>query len=264
MSERESSIAHKVSVLVKESLLRSSIADHVVNDKEEGSLVRLTFALQGQGTDQWILTVSEMSEDKCLVTITDQKDTVLVSKIVSYSELVSKQANGREPEQFTPLDWTHIRGQVLTQLGMTDRVPTGTATTTTTEPEPTRASDMRQKGVTRPGDMPQFDDEYEVSRQNNPLGPLPGINLPSGRRSGYGDTDLYPLGQRGIFTGPNIGPNIGTGTGKGNGMIFPLQRDDPNQQEGNRGPDFMPGAKYDPPFGQGPSFGQGGSSFPPL
>lgn len=259
MSERECSVAKKIGVLTSESLVRSGVVDSVLDDpsvKQDGPL--FVSKLKVKDDEHWILSVSEIDNnqgDKCLLSIINNSDVVLLSKIVSYSQLVGSQLLNKPIDQLSPLDWPNIRANVLSRLDIVDK---DTPPTRTTVLKPTRASDARNKGSTRPGDMPQFDDEYEVINNrfrlgNDTRGPLPGINLPADMRPGYGDSDLYPLGQKSLFNNQ----------GGGNGMIFPLRRDDPNQQEQNRGPDFMPGAKYDPPFGQGPSFGQG-SSFPPL
>ncbi|CCK72063.1 Fub1p KNAG_0I02780 [Huiozyma naganishii CBS 8797] len=119
----------------------------------------------------------------------------------------------------------------------------------------------------RPADMPGFDDEYEV---NGPRGgaahrdQFPGLSLGPTRSGGYGDVDLYPMGLRQPF-GPGVGP---TAPGQG-GMIFDpfgsnRERDMMAEDQQNRGPGWMPGAKFDEPYGGSGStrFGGGSTGFP--
>lgn len=104
----------------------------------------------------------------------------------------------------------------------------------------------RRPGRPMPDPMPGFEDEHEIQRP--PRGMQPG-GFPR-----YGDRDLYPQG-----LGPNdpmrggIGPGIGGPMG-GGGMHPTF--DDPlfagqGQRGGGFDPQAPPGARFDPPFGQG-------------
>lgn len=98
-----------------------------------------------------------------------------------------------------------------------------------------------------PDPMPGFEDEYEVNR------PPRGMGQPGGGLGRYGERDLYPQG-----LGPNdpmrggVGPGLGGGFG-GGGMHPTF--DDPlfagQGQQGGRGGQAPPGARYDDPFGPG-------------
>lgn len=101
----------------------------------------------------------------------------------------------------------------------------------------------------RPSDMPSFEDEYEV--QNRPQTSEPARPL-----RGYGDADLYPMGQRNPLIGD---PSL---VGPSGGMVLdPMQelaRRRESEQAKSRGPGWMPGTKYDDPFGGPSGFGPGG------
>ncbi|EJS44485.1 YCR076C [Saccharomyces arboricola H-6] len=123
----------------------------------------------------------------------------------------------------------------------------------------TRLKEQPIKGV----NIPKFEDEYQAqTRQTQgaaPLNPYPGLTVtepsftnPAG---GYADRDLYPMGtshpdwSRGL---PNaLGP-----PGSQGGMIFDPNRK-PSQRREDMPPGWMPGSKYDEPFGPG-SGGLGG------
>ncbi|GAV53841.1 hypothetical protein ZYGR_0AK03430 [Zygosaccharomyces rouxii] len=104
----------------------------------------------------------------------------------------------------------------------------------------------------RPPDMPDFEDEYQV-RQG------PGFSRPQQPLPGYGDSDLYPMGRSNPLMGD---PLMATPPG---GMIFDPAQDAARRKEmddiKNRGPGFMPGTKWDDPFGR-PGFGGPGGFGP--
>lgn len=130
-------------------------------------------------------------------------------------------------------------------------------TTTLLEPESSLGGkDSEIPIVSRriPPDMPQFEDEYEVQKaRRQPLDQYPGLNMGPRNPGGYGNTDLYPTGER----APNLLDPLGTSRppngqlGHG-GMTFdPLadiqrQHDERNQRNN---PGRMPGARWDDPFG---------------
>lgn len=113
-------------------------------------------------------------------------------------------------------------------------------------------------------DMPKFDDEYQAqARQNQgtaPLNPYPGLTVtepsfanPAG---GYADRDLYPVGTSHPDWSGGLPNPLGNPSSQG-GMIFdPNRRPAPRRED--MPPGWMPGSKYDEPFGPG-SGGFGGS-----
>lgn len=117
----------------------------------------------------------------------------------------------------------------------------------------------------RPNDMPKFDDEYEVNT-NRSIDRYPGLNLPEKQPGQYGNPDLYPMGQKDPFNFNDINTRGGMtfdpfGTGNQSNM-----NGDKDEQR-KRGPGWMPGSKYDDPFGKrtdefnpgsGPGFGGSG------
>lgn len=116
-----------------------------------------------------------------------------------------------------------------------------------------------------PDDMPKFEDEYEIQRHQGDND----LRLPG--RSGlgsYGDRDLYPTGNRyPDLNHPGQMPGLPDTSG---GMIFDpfSDRNRPGRGDpGNKPPGWIPGVKYDDPYGRPPpgfpggpggSFGPGG------
>lgn len=117
-------------------------------------------------------------------------------------------------------------------------------------------------------DMPKFDDEYQAqTRQNQgpaPLNPYPGLTVtepsftsPTG---GYADRDLYPVGTSHPDLSRGLPNPFGTPSNQG-GMIFDPNRRPPQRRE-DMPPGWMPGSRYDEPFGPGSGgFGGAGSGF---
>ncbi|CDH17212.1 uncharacterized protein ZBAI_09000 [Zygosaccharomyces bailii ISA1307] len=104
----------------------------------------------------------------------------------------------------------------------------------------------------RPADMPGWDDEYQVHEGQR----ASGLARPL---QGYGDSDLFPLGQRNpLMADPSI-------TAPPGGMMLdPMQelaRRRETEEAKNRGPGWIPGSKYDDPFGR-PGFGGPGGFGP--
>ncbi|CAB4254775.1 similar to Saccharomyces cerevisiae YCR076C Putative protein of unknown function [Maudiozyma barnettii] len=122
----------------------------------------------------------------------------------------------------------------------------------------------------KPNDMPKFDDEYEVGGigRQGPIDRYPGLNLPEKNPARYGNPDLYPMGQKDPFNFNDINARGGMtfdpfGTNNQSNM-----QDDKNEQA-QRGPGWIPGSRYDDPFGKrnddmnpssGPGFGSGSGS----
>lgn len=130
-------------------------------------------------------------------------------------------------------------------------------------------------------DLPKFEDEYEINEPSAPLRleELQERCFPVRGGSAYGSNDLYPMGQKNPL-GSNLGPfgpssnnrNNSSNNSKGlppgqGGMIFDpfvQNRDEMFRDEQNRrGPGWIPGSKYDDPFGDSAGFnGMGGPGFP--
>lgn len=121
------------------------------------------------------------------------------------------------------------------------------------------------KNTKRPNDMPKFDDEYEVNTSRS-VDRYPGLNLPEKHLHQYGNPDLYPMGQKDPFNFNDINARGGmTFDPFGNGNQSNMQGDKDEQRK--RGPGWIPGSKYDDPFGKrtdkfnpgsGPGFGGSG------
>lgn len=100
----------------------------------------------------------------------------------------------------------------------------------------------------RPNDMPKFDDEYEVNN-GRPIDRYPGLNLPEKHPRQYGNPDLYPMGQKDPFNFNDINTRGGmTFDPFGTGNQSNMQGD--NNEQRKRGPGWIPGSKYDDPFGK--------------
>ncbi|AQZ13733.1 FUB1 (YCR076C) [Zygosaccharomyces parabailii] len=104
----------------------------------------------------------------------------------------------------------------------------------------------------RPADMPGWEDEYQVREGQR----ASGLGRPL---QGYGDSDLFPLGQRNpLMADPSL-------TAPPGGMMLdPMQelsRRREAEEAKNRGPGWIPGSKYDDPFGR-PGFGGPGGFGP--
>ncbi|KAK5781766.1 Fub1p PWA37_004671 [Arxiozyma heterogenica] len=129
-------------------------------------------------------------------------------------------------------------------------------------------------------ELPKFEDEYEINEPSATFHSeeLQERYLPARGGSTYGSNDLYPMGQKNPL-GSNLGPfgppsnnrNDGSNDNRGSpgqgGMIFDpfgQNRDEVFRDTQNRrGPGWVPGSKYDDPFGNAGGFnGMGGSGFP--
>lgn len=125
---------------------------------------------------------------------------------------------------------------------------------------------FRSTSDRRPADMPGFEDEYEIQNESNVR---PSVLQELGHS--YGDNDLYPTGQK----YPNLGdpsslmrplPSVQGGGGM---ILDPFQeraKERERQESKTRGPGWIPGAKFDDPygnpgFGNNPGSGSGSSGF---
>lgn len=112
-----------------------------------------------------------------------------------------------------------------------------------------------------PDDMPKFEDEYEIINPDQRSDRYPGLNLPekSGDTGKLGNPDLYPMGQKDPFNFNDINTR--------GGMSFdPFGKNQSNMQGDkqdlrNRGPGWIPGSKFDDPFGRNHNDTNPGSGF---
>lgn len=113
---------------------------------------------------------------------------------------------------------------------------------------------FRSTSNRHPADMPGFEDEYEIHNESNVR---PSLLEELGHD--YGNKDLYPTGQK----YPNLGdPSslmrpLPSARGGGGMILDPFQeqaKERERQESETRGPGWIPGAKFDDPYGH-PAFG---------
>lgn len=104
-------------------------------------------------------------------------------------------------------------------------------------------------------DIPKFEDEYEINSRRTD----PNCLEPPG---GYGDRDLYPTGQKyPNLNNPNVMPHLPNNQG---GMVFdPFGDRNHVRNPRDMPPGWIPGAKFDDPYGRPPSGFPGGPSSGP-
>lgn len=270
-----------------ESLLQVGIVSKLDSGKEvlDGDLVKIALnSLTPVAKTIEIIAIEPTKSVKAMITLCDENDNTLASHTFHYDNDLGMMGIN------FPLKWEEYYSQhkdeinklytkIITGLNLHPK-PTGT-----TKPEPSSTQSSKE-AVPVPGpfatipaitqdpqsrhtgiDIPKFEDEYEIHEPSR-LGPQPGIGFQR-ERPGYGDQDLFPMGQRNPL-GSNLGPfgpqpdtgNIPGAPGQG-GMIFDpfgQNRDQSlrNEQD-RRGPGWIPGSKYDDPFGGAP---HGGPTFP--
>ena len=250
-----------------------------------------------------IVVIELTKDSKCMVTLCDERDNTLASHIFKYDgnddngldlnntefPLNWEQFHNEHEERVTRLINIIINDLKLQSMfSSTDRSditnkndfdslkinanPIGTISTNLGDVSHSKNSNI---------DIPKFEDEYEINEpsRSSRLGELPDRYFPIRGGPTYGNKDLYPMGQKNPL-GPNLGPfgplpNSGNGgdsnssrglPGQG-GMIFDpfgQNKDEMFRDEQNRrGPGWIPGSKYDDPFGTSGGFnGIGGPGFP--
>lgn len=271
-----------------ESLLQVGIVSRLEAGKDsyESNLIKITLnSLAPVVKTIEIIAIEPTKSVKGMVTLCDENDRTLASHTFHYdNELEIGNIN-------FPVNWDEYTSQhkdvvnklvdkIITGLNLHPKPnptrkpdPSSTQSSKETVPVPgplprtpvfTEKSDASHTGI----DIPKFEDEYEVNERSR-LGPQPGIGFQP-ERPGYGDQDLFPMGQRnplGSNLGP-FGPQPGTGNipgapGQG-GMIFDPFGQNRDQslrdEQERRGPGWMPGSKYDDPFGGAGR--SGGLNFP--
>lgn len=242
------------------------------------NLVKITVP----GVTHWdpkieIVAVETQADAKCMITVCDDKDKTLGSHIFHYDEGILD-----DKVEF-PLDTTE--SQYVIPINIANHILKGLnipiEPTSTEKPKPTiSTSDQTRGPVPVPGsvpnlpdttkptattkgtsnvDIPKFEDEYEINDRSQ-MGRFPGLQNPLLNNNGYGNRDLYPMGQSHLF-GSNLEPFEPGQTGNAQGgMIFDpfggnrdeMFREGPN----GRGPGWVPGSKYDDPFGNPCDLGQ--------
>lgn len=246
--------------------------------ERESNTIKASVSSKKDGTKIDIVGVSIEEGKKCMVSLfNSENDRSLGQAILLYGEDLGMRQDIQLPleyESYTTSvkkdELIHVLRRIGDKLGLqvpaelkqveTDEVmrrspkaPGIERETSLREQEPSRAA------FRRPADMPGFEDEYQIHQERS----TPSLGL-RGPESGYGDSDLYPTGQKyPNLADPNTQmPPIRPGYGQG-GMTFdPLQEQARRreEQEGKlRGPGWIPGAKFDDPYGH-PGFGGSGGS----
>ncbi|CCF59025.1 hypothetical protein KAFR_0F04300 [Kazachstania africana CBS 2517] len=247
------------------------------NFVDDGTTVKTTLNyIESDGGSLQIVGLEMEKSRKCLISIIGHNDEVMGSKIFDYKDDLLISDDLKFPMEFdnfiATIDLDTITHTIIMKFNII--VPRNEAEEarnnrneelqppvldtgkTTLEEQEVRSSTFK-----RPADMPGFEDEYEITEESRGVNPLPGLNINPGRGTGYGDVDLYPMGQRNPF---NMGPNNPLG-GQQGGMIFDPMGEGKHKGDQGRGPGWIPGAKFDHPFGRpsgDSSSGGSGGFFP--
>lgn len=232
------------------------------------------------------IMVVEVEEDKnCLVSLLNSQEP-LRSVLCNYSDDLGIASDLEFPLHLSSFLKSIDREKLSRSIK--DKLNLQTQPTRTLEKQPSKIKEAygplpgsspnakKNQPQAQKVELPKFDDEYEINDSES-RSQFPGLNLPGDRgHSGYGDPDLYPLGERSPFGSgmvPHI-PNSGSGSQSG-GMIFdPFRQNHSDQRykdpSNSRGPGYIPGSKYNDPFGRpngdfpgssSSSGGNGGFSF---
>ena len=250
-----------------------------------------------------IVVIELTKDSKCMISLCDERDNTLASHIFKYDgnddnglglnntefPLNWEQFRNEHEEQVTRLINIIINDLRLQSMFLsTDR----SDITNKNDSDPLKINATPIKSTsTKLGnvshsknsnvDIPKFEDEYEINEPSGSsrLGELPGRYFPVRGGPTYGNKDLYPMGEKNPL-GPNLGPfgpssnsrndgdtNSGQSLPGQGGMIFDpfgQNRDEMFRDKQNRrGPGWIPGSKYDDPFGTSGGFdGMGGPRFP--
>ncbi|QLQ81291.1 hypothetical protein HG537_0F00520 [Torulaspora globosa] len=241
-----------------------------VNWQREGSTARASVSSKKDGTQIDIIGVSIEQDKKCMVSLfNSDDDRSLGQAMFRYDEDL-----GISQDMSLPLEYESYRSSIKNDelIHVLRRIGDKLRFEVPAELKEVETEQVMQRGSTslardtsqgdvrpfkRPPDMPGFEDEYQIHEERTQP-----VHIP-GPESGYGDTDLYPTGQK----YPNLAdpttqmPPVRPGHPQG-GMTFDPLRDQAKRQEEEegklRGPGWIPGAKYDDPYGH-PSFGNSGT-----
>lgn len=256
-----------------------------VNWKREGSTTRASVISKKEASQIDIVGVVIEEDKKCMVSLFDGKnDRSLGQAIFRYDEDL-----GISQELSLPLEYESYTGSIKQDelIHVLRRIGDMLRLEVPAELKEVETEQVMQRGSSldiekpqgdvrptstfkRPPDMPGFEDEYQIHEERTRL-----VDI-RGPESGYGDSDLYPTGQKyPNMTDPTSQmPPVQPGHTQG-GMTFDPLREQAKRQEEEegklRGPGWIPGAKFDDPYGHpgsqggmGPGssgFGFGGGGF---
>lgn len=259
--------------LVLECLYSLEANYKLVKFEKQDNVIKATVTSERDGVQVEIIGAELEKGKRCMVSMfQSDNDRPLGQAIFLYADdlgMESELALPMDYESYTASmnsdDLIHVLRRIADKLGLEVRAELKQVETEQMMNKGPQAPSLRreeplgkyspQSATTRrPADMPRFEDEYQIHDE-------PGFR-PSNLREpspGYGDRDLYPTGQK----YPNLAdpttqmPPMRPGHGQG-GMIFDPSQEQARKQEEEqgklRGPGWIPGAKYDDPYGR-PGFG---------
>lgn len=212
-------------------------------------------AVVRKGTVYQVVVSGLPGGNGCLVSVWEGGDTSsIATSLLDYSRDLKLADNVRFPVSYKEYgganDTSQACSNVYKALNRQGVMRVG--------PAPTATVSTPSTAAIHPPDMPQFDDEYEVNAAGASALPdrYPGLNLPEKHARPLGNPDLHPGGQADPF-------HFGEANVQGGMVLDPFghQQNRSNMQGSardmrQRGPGWMPGSKWDDPFGPG------GSSFP--
>ena len=191
---------------------------------------------------------------QCLVSVWECTDSPeVISTILDYSQDLKLEDSVRFPVAFKEYsdanDTSAACNVIYKRLNRQGVMKPGAGPLPHSQPTETPSSTRRI-----PEDMPRFDDEYEVGASRPSPDRYPGLNLPEKHARLLGNPDLHPMGQADPF-------HFGEANTQGGMLLDPIghQQNQSNMQgsrndQRQRGPGWMPGSKWDDPFGPGGSF----------
>lgn len=260
--------------LVVESIERADPTTHLTKWEEDAKVVNASIDGESGKSYMNINGVEIEPSEKCLLSLyTSKDDKCLEQSIFNYEkdlEIPIKQGFPLEMQQYMAeneniLD--NVLRKISEKLGIIvyDQDRSAHPKEAVTEQKPSwrigrnnpfaeSLGRAQPDSFRRPHDMPSFEDEYEIrGHGNTPQG------LQERIPSRYGENDLYPTGEK----YPNLMDPAASGGRPGilgqGGMVFdPLQehsRQRKEQENKLRGPGYMPGAKFDDPYGNPGGFG---------
>lgn len=271
--------------LVVEALQKVDVATQLKKWEEDTNVVKATLGPASDLSTINLVGVTVDPEKRCMISIfSAQDDKSLGQSILDYEQDFKLTEKLNFPVDFEDFLTSHrdmlgdVMHTVVEKLNIcapaSDKLPTKAGKAKTeNDPSFDKESSVSQRfenspTFTRPADMPAFEDEYEIQETGNTRGLQERIPV------GYGETDLYPTGQKyPNLMDPTASMERPSLPGQG-GMIFDPQQEQlrqrQEQERRTRGPGFMPGAKFDDPYGRpgaspfggsNNSFGFGGGGF---
>lgn len=218
-----------------------------------------------------IVGTAVQSKSKCIISLfRDSDDTSLGHTILSYEDDLGLNQELQLPVEYEEyiknndgldaiLEHLAVKLQIKTQTSRQEKRGRDEGYRIPKSKLRTQDVTSGSSSLRRPADMPEFEDEYQIHQGESGLqSRIPGLER------GYGDSDLHPTGEKyPNLTDPTSTMRpLPTLPGQG-GMIFDPLREQARrseEQEGKlRGPGWIPGAKFDDPYGHP---GSGGGTFP--